>query len=259
MKNTLLVIANFLGYFWRIIPEKLRKTFIVSLFILESRDPSPIKGLKRIFILRDKLDWIINERAIVAEGGRHPKHRLIGYHKFFIDHIVDGDKVLDVGCGIGLVSQSIANAHKNCKVLGIDMDEPRLSEAKASINLDNLKFVYGDATKLDFHGHWDVVVLSNVLEHIEARVPFLSSLVNKTKAKKILIRVPFFEREWQIAMKKELRLDYRSDSDHKIEHSLGELLCELNLADLKVAELNTIWGEIWVECLTKYEDQSLLV
>lgn len=253
MKNILLAVANFLGYFWRIIPEKLRKTFIVALYILESRDPNPIKGLKRIFILRDKLDWIINERAIAAEGGRHPKHRLIGYHKFFIDHIVDGQKILDVGCGIGLVSQSIAITHKNCEVLGIDMDEPRLTQAKASINLDNLKFVYGDATKLDFHGNWDVVVLSNVLEHIEARVLFLSSLIDITKAKKILIRVPLFEREWQMAMKKELGLDYRSDADHKIEHSLDELLSELNLSGLKVVELNTIWGEMWVECRTKFD------
>lgn len=252
MKNILLIVANFLGCFWRIIPEKIRKTFIVALFILESRDPNPIKGLKRLFTLRDKIDWIINERAIAAEGGRHPKHRLIGYHKFFIDHIVDGQKVLDVGCGIGLVSQSIAIAHKNCEVLGVDMDEPRLSQAKASINLKNLKFIYGDATKLNFPGQWDVVVLSNVLEHIEARVTFLSSLIDVTKAKKILIRVPLFEREWQMAMKKELGLDYRSDCDHKIEHSLGELLSELDLSGLKVIELNAVWGEIWVEASTKY-------
>ena len=250
MKRALLFIANILGYIWRIIPENLRKGFIVGLLILESRDPNPKKGLVRSILLRDKADWIVNERAIAAEGGRHPKHRLIGYHNFFINHIQDGQKVLDIGCGIGLVAQSIALAHKNSEVLGIDMDEPRLKQAKASIKLKNLAFVYGDVTKLNFPGKWDVIVLSNVLEHLEERVDFLKSLVRVTGAKKILIRVPLFEREWQMAMKKELGIDYRSDSDHKIEHSLDELLSELDNAGLRPLDLNTLWGEIWVECIT---------
>ena len=42
----------------------------------------------------------------------------------------------------------------------------------------------------------DVIVLSNVLEHIEHRVSFLKSLVSEVRPQKVLIRVPYFKREY---------------------------------------------------------------
>ena len=84
-KNILLLFANFFSLFWRLIPFKIREFLFTSLFIIESRGSSSKNSLKRIFIIKDKLEWIINERAIKYGNGIHPKHEVTTYHKFFLD------------------------------------------------------------------------------------------------------------------------------------------------------------------------------
>ena len=180
--------------------------------------------------------------------GEHPKHRLTDYHKFFLRCINDGERVLDVGCGYGAVARSIARAYPRCDVVGMDQDTLRLAQARASSNPPNLQFVEGDTTKTVPAGRWDAVVLSNVLEHIEERVRLLLALQVATRASRYLIRVPLFERDWQMALRRELGVDFRSDDDHKIEHTLAEFQAEISEAGLRTVELQTMWGEIWADC-----------
>lgn len=42
--------------------------------------------------------------AIKSEGGLHPKHRLMDYHRFFVDAVQPNDMVCDIGCGNGALS-----------------------------------------------------------------------------------------------------------------------------------------------------------
>ncbi|MCG2690320.1 class I SAM-dependent methyltransferase, partial [Candidatus Parcubacteria bacterium] len=112
--------------------------------------------------------------AIKAERGRHPKHRLIGYHQFFLDNIKAGERVLDIGCGQGFLSFEIAQ--KAREVIGIDIDKENIVKASQRFALPNLKFVLGDILKYNFEDRFDVIVLSNVLEHIKERVDFLKRL-----------------------------------------------------------------------------------
>ena len=147
-----------------------------------------------------------------------------------------------------IVARSIALAYPRCKVTGIDLDKARLSQARASNNPRNLTFIEADATKAMPANIWDIVVLSNVLEHIPERVRFLKKLQASTGCGHYLIRVPLFERDWQMALRRELGVDYRSDKDHKIEHTLGEFQAEIAEAGLIVVEAQTMWGEIWAEC-----------
>lgn len=247
MKKILLTLAEMLGRFWRILPARWREKWITGWMVLDSRG-DPAMGLRQLLRVRDRLDWVINERAMAYGGGEHPKHRLTDYHRFFIERIQDGDRVIDVGCGYGAVSRSIARAHPQCTVTGIDQDKPRLSQALAADNPDNLSFVEGDATRNLPQGPWDVVVLSNVLEHIVERVNFLQKLQSATGADRFLIRVPLFEREWQMALRRELGVDFRSDPDHKVEHELKVFIAEITQAGLVAVELQTLWGEIWADC-----------
>ncbi len=248
MKRLVLLIADILGLIWRVFPGRLRTGLLTGMFILDSRHGDPAKGLPRLLLLRDRLDWVINERAMVYGRGEHPKHRLTNYHGFFVQHILDGERVLDVGCGYGAVARSIALAYPRCEVVGIDQNKPRLDQARAMDNPANLQFVQGDATQAVPSGPWDALVLSNVLEHIVDRVTFLAALQTSTRAKRYLIRVPLFERDWQMALRRELRVDFRSDDDHKIEHTLTEFLAEISRAGLRPVELQTMWGEIWADC-----------
>lgn len=248
MKGFVLLIADMLGLMWRILPGGFRTGLLTGLFVLDSRNRDSVKGLIRLLSLRDRLDWVINERAMKYGRGEHPKHRLTNYHQFFVEHINDGERVLDVGCGYGAVARSIARAYPRCEVTGIDQDKPRLTQARASDNPANLQFVEGDATETVPSGPWNVVVLSNVLEHIRERVYFLKALQTATRASRYLIRVPLFERDWQMALRRELGVDFRSDDDHKIEHTLAEFQAEICKAGLKPVELQTMWGEIWADC-----------
>lgn len=241
-----LTAANLLSRLWRLIPAQLREKLIFGLFVLESRG-DPAAGLRQLFALTDRLELAINERATAYGRGEHPKHRLTNYHDFFIARIKDGENVLDVGCGYGAVARSIACARSGSKVMGVDYDKGRLSQARASGNPPNLSFVESDATKSVPPGPWDVIVLSNVLEHIARRPEFLQALVAIAKPSRLLIRVPLFERDWKLALRRELGVNYYSDPDHKIEHRKSEFRAEMAEANLEVDELLTPWGEIWAQ------------
>lgn len=248
MKLFVLRIADFIAFFWRLIPFKLRIFLFTGLFVLESRGENTAKSLAKLFFIKDKLDWVINEGSMRYGAGIHPKHQLTNYHSFFVENIVDGEKVLDVGCGYGEVARSIARLRPKSKVLGVDINADNIDKALIANNPLNLEFVNADATKIQRSDSFDVVVLSNVLEHIDQRVSLLKSLRKNTGASKFLIRVPLFERDWQIAMRKKLGTYYFSDPDHKIEHTLNEFSKEVELAGLKIKFVKTVWGEIWSVC-----------
>ena len=256
LKHLLLNLAGLLGWFWHLLPVRLRDTFITGLYILESRASNPAQGLRRLLSLEDRLDWVMNERAMTYGGGVHPKHRLIRYHDFFVERIPIGAHVLDIGCGYGAVARSIATRVKDCIVVGVDLDQIRLAQARAGDVPSNLSFIEADA-RFDLPlGSCNVVVLSNILEHIEDRVGFLADILRQVQPEKVLIRVPSFEREWKLPLRKELGVNYFSDPEHFIEHRYEELCNELNLSGLLPTEVIMLWGEIWVDCCPQNTDIS---
>jgi len=246
-RKWILGFAFLLSLPWRLIPSRIRLFLFTGQFIVESRG-DPKKGLARLFRLQDKLDWILNERAMAYEGGIHPKHRLINYHEFFIAKIPTGATVLDVGCGYGAVARSIAERLPACRVIGVDRDEGRLQQAREKKELPNLNFIQADVCLNLPKNTYDVIVLSNILEHISDRVGFLRRLLKSVNPSLVLVRVPSFERDWKMPMRKELGLNYFSDAEHFIEHRLDELQTELAEAGLRPTVTHTLWGEIWMCC-----------
>jgi 2-polyprenyl-3-methyl-5-hydroxy-6-metoxy-1,4-benzoquinol methylase len=232
-----------------IVPASVRKFLILGLLVTESRIGGPKDSLKRLFSILDDLDALISERATALEGGgEHPKHRLTRYHDFFVARIPAHARVLDLGCGYGAVARSIARRVEGVEVTGIDNHAERIAEARAADNPANLAFVLGDALADLPAGGWDTVVLSNILEHIEARVEFLRQIQDAVAPRQFLIRVPLFERNWQVPMRREIGANYFSDPTHFIEHGLEEFDAEMAAAGLEVTERLTLWGEIWAQC-----------
>ena len=221
---------------------------IFGLLVVESRIGGPRDSLKRLFSIIDRLDVVVSERATALEGGEHPKHRLTRYHDFFVDRIAPGSRVLDIGCGYGAVARSIARRVEGAEVLGIDFSTANIDQARANDNPPNIRFIAGDALVDLPEGPWDTIVLSNVLEHIDERVPFLRRLVDTVAPKSILIRVPLFERHWHLPMRRELGVNYFSDPTHHIEHTLAEFDDEIGRSGLALIERQTLWGEIWAHC-----------
>lgn len=179
--------------------------------------------------------------AVRAEGGLHPKHHLMNYHKFFLDNINLGDEVLDIGCGNGSLCLDLSQKAK--KVIGIDFDERNINIAKKKYSALNLEYIHGDALKNLPVDRVDAIVLSNVLEHIENRTAFLNKI--KNHGSKILIRVPMINRDWITLYKKELGLEWRLDKNHFIEYTLESFQEEIKKAGLKIRNYTIQFGEIW--------------
>jgi len=113
----------------------------------------------------------ITRLAVIAGAGIHPKHRLMNYHAFFINNISADDVVLDIGCGNGFLTLDLAEKAKS--ITGIEINKNNIELARKEFNRDNIKYICGDACQYDFGERFDVIVLSNLLEHIEDRIAFL--------------------------------------------------------------------------------------
>lgn len=201
-----------------------------------------IKGIIKLLILLHNFSYKwISSLSVRAEGGIHPKHRLIGYHDFFLNCISKDDTVLDIGCGNGSLAFDLSQ--KAHKVIGIDIDPNTIKKAKARYRSANLEFILGDATQYTFNNKFDVIVLSNVLEHIKNRVQFLKKI--KTIAPKKLIRVPMENRDWITLYKKELKMEYRLDPTHEAEYTLKLFRKELKDAGYVIMSHEIIFGELW--------------
>ena len=184
---------------------------------------------------------LISYLAIKNEHGLHPKHRLIGYHEFFTRNVRENDRVLDIGCGNGSLAKDVANHAKS--VTGIDIDEQLIAKAKRKNPAPNLEYRVGDVTRDLSNEKFDVIIMSNVLEHIDERVSFLKSI--KPLANKFLFRVPMIDREWVTLYKKELGLDWRLDTTHFTEYTFAQFENEFEQAGYKIENHSVQFGEIW--------------
>lgn len=206
---------------------------------------NPTEGLKFLFDLDNRLYLQEGNASIRYGNGVHTKHRHINYHKFFQDNIKNGESVLDIGSSNGELTSDIAKAAKPGKVVGIEIDKTKYEIAVKTYVADNLKFMFGDATKDMPDEAFDVITLSNVLEHIEDRPGLLKTLIKKYSPKKVIIRVPLFERDWRVPLKKEIGIDYRLDDTHYIEFTKEIFQQEMDDAGLEIKSIDIRWGEVW--------------
>ena len=189
---------------------------------------------------------LINETAITYGGGVHAKHRLMRYHDFFVDRIRPGERVLDLGPGNGAVAHSVAT-RSSAVVVGLDLNEDNVASAQRMFPHSSLTFVVGEAPEDIPAERFDVVIMSNVLEHLEHRVQFLRLVQERVSPSRWLLRVPMFDREWRVAMRKELGLYYFGDPTHATEYTQASFEVEMQEASFKINELQINWGEIWAE------------
>lgn len=185
--------------------------------------------------------WAGHLSQKLEKDGLHPKHRIMNYHKFFVDNVGENDTVLDIGCGNGALTYDVAKKAKS--VVGIDLDEQNISIAKGKYSRENIEYIPGDVLTDLPNERFDVIILSNVLEHIDKRVEFLLSA--KKLALKFLIMIPILNRSWIDVHKKELGLEYRLDKTHFIEYTFEGFKEELDRAGLSVQDYSIQFGEIW--------------
>ncbi|MBF0166130.1 MAG: class I SAM-dependent methyltransferase [Alphaproteobacteria bacterium] len=205
---------------------------------------TPAEGLRFLFRLDNRLYEYQSRLAKDYGHGDHPKHRLTNYHDFFVSHAIQDEHILDVGCGQGQLAFALAS-RAGAVVTGIDLSLENIERAKALFSHPNLTFVTGDALTALPSGRFDTVVLSNVLEHLPQRPEFLLRLLAMTGARRILLRVPMFERDWRVPLKQELGIEWRTDPTHETEHTHQAFVEDLADASLAIVQEEIRWGEIW--------------
>jgi len=243
-----LFLNLFAGFLRRKSPSAFSE-IIIRLFCKVIGEFNPSKALKFLFEFENKLYLLEGKTSIKYGGGVHTKHKHIKYHDFFVKNIKAGENVLDIGSGNGFLSYDMATKVKGTKVTGIELSKENIEFARSHYKHDNLSFIKGNVLKDLPEKEFDVITLSNVLEHIERRVDFLKNLQQRFNPERFIIRVPTFERDWRIPLKKELGLDYRLDATHFIEYTQKGFREELNRAGLEATSLECRWGEI--RCVAK--------
>jgi 2-polyprenyl-3-methyl-5-hydroxy-6-metoxy-1,4-benzoquinol methylase len=209
------------------------------------RDQVPAEALKTLFTLDAHLYAEQGLLAVAYDGGIHTKHRHMKYHDFFTSRIDEDDRVIDIGCGIGAVAYDVSKVAT--QVVGIDLNVKSINTARARYQNPNLTFRTGDALATLPDENFSVVLLSNVLEHLQNRPQFLRHLQDTLQPHRILIRVPLYERDWRVPLKKELGVEWRLDPTHETEYTLETFADEIRAANLRIDYLEVRWGEIWSE------------
>jgi ubiquinone/menaquinone biosynthesis C-methylase UbiE len=232
----------------RRLPDESLSRVLVEAASAKARSLPADRGLRFLFRLDELLYPVQGGLSVKYDGGLHTKHRHTRYHDFFIDRITEADRVLDVGCGIGALAHDIADK-TGARVVGIDLNEDQIRAARTRYAHPNVDHLVGDVRSDLPDRRFDVVVMSNVLEHVEDRVDLLRSIARTARPRELLLRAPMFERDWRVPLKEELGLDYRLDPTHEIEYTVEDFASELADAGLSIVEQQCRWGEIWARAV----------
>jgi SAM-dependent methyltransferase len=238
------------------LPNEQLHDLLVDAASTRARALSPAEGLKFLFGLDTALYPLQGWLAVDYDGGVHTKHRHTRYHDFFIQRVQKGERILDVGCGIGALSYDIAEKSA-ANVFGIDLNAENIRIAREKHAHPGVAYHMADVLRTPLEGPFDAVILSNVLEHLPNRSQFLREMVERLRPSRILLRVPVFERDWRVPLKQELGIDYRLDPTHLAEYTLESFAAEMADAGLDVIHQEARWGEIWAEAVPRFATDQI--
>lgn len=211
--------------------EKNKKNplWISLLYKLKALLPLSKKQKLKLFL---NLEWLFDRFAQEASFDYYPlaQHPFrTNNQSFILDFIKPDNTVLDLGCGLGFVSFYIAEKAK--RVVGIDNNKADIERAK---NLFLRRDAYGNRDNLEYRCEdalfylqnrsetFDILLLSHILEHIEAPEQFLQNF--KGYFKNIFIELPDFDKTLNNQYRKDLNMPLiYSDADHVVEFDRIEL------------------------------------
>jgi 2-polyprenyl-3-methyl-5-hydroxy-6-metoxy-1,4-benzoquinol methylase len=98
--------------------------------------------------------------------------------------------ILDVGCGGGVLTVEWADRLRDGRVVGIDLDDPRLRREWKKRSRPNLEFRIDEATSLSFEDDaFDMACATEVLEHVPEPEATLSEMA-RVASRDLLVSVP---------------------------------------------------------------------
>lgn len=117
---------------------------------------------------KEKLYNYYNESdAYIDQMIAHDERYFESYFKLIGRYITPSGNLLDVGCGSGISTYTIASQFSSVHCTGMDISEKAIAYAKTQFKRDNLHFVAGDVHALAYkENHFDSVVAADCMEHI---------------------------------------------------------------------------------------------
>jgi 2-polyprenyl-6-hydroxyphenyl methylase/3-demethylubiquinone-9 3-methyltransferase len=92
---------------------------------------------------------------------------------------LSGRDVLDVGCGGGILAESMAR--RGARVTGIDLSDKALSVAELHLHESKLDIRYEKSSIEDYAGAFDVVTCMELLEHVPDPASMVASCARLTR------------------------------------------------------------------------------
>jgi 2-polyprenyl-3-methyl-5-hydroxy-6-metoxy-1,4-benzoquinol methylase len=148
-----------------------------------------------------------------------------------VKFIKDGDRVLDIGCGVGVFTQLVKKTHPKCDVTGVDISDKAIEANKLENN--EIAYYQGYIGRLDAPDeHYDVVFCGETIEHLDdPSILFNEAYKMLKKGGKLIITTPreehiksdehvwYFKQEdvEELFLKagyKEIKFEYLKDMEH---------------------------------------------
>ncbi len=115
---------------------------------------------------------------------------------------LDATRILDAGCGRGVISRLLAKRYSEAIVDAIDLNaegQKRNQHIADRMGLSNCHFHLADLTQLDADGQYDLVVSVDNLEHIQDDLGVLRGLYRAMRGDGVLVvHVPHYYRRWPV-------------------------------------------------------------
>ena len=153
------------------------------------RLPPAKRHLAKLYELRSRyLDWELGTGYLGCfsknAGTRYAFTRIVETVSHLCAPLTFGSRILEIGCGAGLLCLELAKAAK--MVVGIDISHFVLDFARTVqeyLQYQNVSFQVGDAENLMFRDEtFDLIVCSEVLEHLLAPEKALAEIRRVLKA-----------------------------------------------------------------------------
>lgn len=148
-----------------------------------SNGESPITGFEAVDVNKNAPEFVTYLRRVSALGP-------IRKYKRRVDEMLNvhsGDIVLDVGCGIGLDVEELANSNNNARFVGIDnsvvmLNQARLLKSNSLLQSDRVTFRQDDVVHLSFEDNvFEAVRADRVFQHLESPQQALREIVRVIK------------------------------------------------------------------------------
>lgn len=109
-------------------------------------------------------------------------------------------RVLDGGCGRGVITRQLARHYPQGIIDAIDQDQQGQKinqEIAKACHIGNCRFLVGDLTTLDSNGEYDLIVSVDNLEHIENDLDVLRHFYRAMQpGGTLVVHVPHYYRRW---------------------------------------------------------------